>query len=93
MIIKYWIIQGSGKTKRYETFFCIYTKEEVVDLKESIQLEKRRLLRNNEYYEMQSTFDELYKQSCRNYKFKNLMQYIVSEKNILLAYINVKLEM
>jgi group II intron reverse transcriptase/maturase len=39
---------------------------------------------------MQSTFDELYKQSFSNYKFKNLMQYIFSENNILLAYRNIK---
>nr|WP_179208040.1 group II intron reverse transcriptase/maturase [Clostridium diolis] len=59
-------------------------------MKERIQLEKRQLLRNNEYYAMQSAFDELYKQSCSNYKFRNLMQHIISDNNILLAYRNIK---
>ncbi len=39
---------------------------------------------------MQSAFDELYKQSCSNYKFRNLMQHIISDNNILLAYRNIK---
>ncbi|NRT70261.1 group II intron reverse transcriptase/maturase [Clostridium beijerinckii] len=59
-------------------------------MKERIQLEKRQLLRNNEYYAMQSAFDELYNQSCSNYEFRNLMQYIISDNNILLAYRNIK---
>lgn len=68
----------------------VLTKEEVVDLEESFTIEKRQLLRNNEYYTMQHTFDELYNKSCKNYKFSNLMQYITSERNILLAYRNIK---
>jgi len=39
---------------------------------------------------MQDIFDKLYKQSCSNYKFTNLMQYIASKNNILLAYRNIK---
>ncbi|WP_173709796.1 group II intron reverse transcriptase/maturase [Clostridium beijerinckii] len=39
---------------------------------------------------MQSAFDELYNQSCSNYEFRNLMQYIISDNNILLAYRNIK---
>jgi len=54
-----------------------------------MELEKRQSLRNNEYYTMQSTFDNLYEQSCSNYKFRNLMHYIISENNILLAYRNI----
>ncbi|MGL6105212.1 group II intron reverse transcriptase/maturase, partial [Romboutsia sp.] len=53
-------------------------------------LEKRQLLRNNEYYNMQDTFDEIYLNSCNNLKFVNLMDYIASENNILLAYRNIK---
>jgi len=64
--------------------------EEVADLEENLKLEKRQLLRNNEYYTMQNTFDELYNQSCDNKKFTKLMQYITSKNNILLAYRNIK---
>lgn len=62
----------------------------MTDLEESLKLEKRQLLRNNEYYTMQSTFDNLYNQSCNNKKFTKLMQYITSKNNILLAYRNIK---
>jgi RNA-directed DNA polymerase len=64
--------------------------EEIADLKESLKLEKRQLLRNNEYYTIQNVFDNLYNQSCNNKKFTNLMQYITSKNNILLAYRNIK---
>lgn len=57
---------------------------------ENFILEKRQKLRNNEYYDMQDTFDELYKKSCNNYKFSDLMQHITSEQNILLSYRNIK---
>lgn len=60
------------------------------DLKESLKLKKRQSLRNNEYYNIQDTFDNLYSQSCNNYKFTDLMQFITSEQNILLAYRNIK---
>ncbi|MGL5716658.1 MAG: hypothetical protein ACRCX2_26825, partial [Paraclostridium sp.] len=53
-------------------------------------LEKRQLLRNNEYYNMQYNFDKIYLNSCNNNKFANLMDYIASENNILLAYRNIK---
>ncbi|NFG61416.1 group II intron reverse transcriptase/maturase [Clostridium sp. CMCC3677] len=48
------------------------------------------MLRNNEYYTMQSIFDNLYNQSSSNKKFTKLMQYISSKNNILLAYRNIK---
>lgn len=51
---------------------------------------KRKLLRNNEYYNIQDLFDNLYSKSSKNYKFKNLYQYIISEENIKLAYRNIK---
>lgn len=57
---------------------------------ESLKLEKRQSLRNNEYYTMQSIFDNLYNQSSGNKKFTKLMQYISSKNNILLAYRNIK---
>ncbi|MFT5875671.1 MAG: RNA-directed DNA polymerase, partial [Clostridium sp.] len=39
---------------------------------------------------MQDVFDKLHEQSCNNYKFRDLMQHISSEENILLAYRNIK---
>lgn len=59
-------------------------------MKESLKLKKRQLLRNNEYYSIQDTFDTLYSKASKNYKFTDLMQSIVSEQNILLAYRNIK---
>lgn len=59
-------------------------------MRESFELKKRQLLRNNEYYSMQSIFDDLHEKSCKNYKFSNLVQYISNEENILLAYRNIK---
>ncbi|MGY5265995.1 group II intron reverse transcriptase/maturase [Paraclostridium bifermentans] len=65
-------------------------KEEVIDLEESLTLEKRQILRNNEYYDMQKVFDRIYLKSRNNYKFDNLMDYITDKNNILLAYRNIK---
>lgn len=47
-------------------------------------------LRHAEYYGMQETFDNLYKESCTGKKFYNLYDMIISEKNILLAYRSIK---
>ena len=54
------------------------------------KLAKKTSLRNNEYYSTQEIFDKLYKESKANKKFKNLMQLIVSEENIKLAYRNIR---
>jgi len=51
---------------------------------------KRQNLRNNEYYNLQQTFDELYKQSRKGKHFRGLMQIISQKENILLAYRNIK---
>ncbi|WP_226800804.1 group II intron reverse transcriptase/maturase [Aliarcobacter butzleri] len=51
---------------------------------------KRQKLRNNEYYQMQDIQDRLYMQSSKGTKFTHLMEIITSEKNILLAYRNIK---
>ena len=51
---------------------------------------KRQKLRNNEYYQMQDIQDKLYVQSSKGTKFTHLMEIITSEKNILLAYRNIK---
>ncbi|MDO4534622.1 MAG: group II intron reverse transcriptase/maturase [Clostridium perfringens] len=58
-------------------------------MKESL-LKKKQKLRNNEYYNMQDTVDSLYKASKNGYKFTELMKFITSEENILLAYRNIK---
>ena len=54
------------------------------------KLLKRQKLRNNEYYDMQSVFDELYENSLANCEFKNLLSIITTEENIRLAYRNLK---
>lgn len=47
-------------------------------------------LRHNEYYDMQNVFDELYDKSAKGSEFHDLMDIILSENNILLAYRNIK---
>ena len=47
-------------------------------------------LRYNEYYDMQAELDELYDKSTRGETFDNLMDLILDERNILLAYRNIK---
>lgn len=42
------------------------------------------------YYDMQSTFDDLYEKALNNKNFKHLYEIIVSRNNILLAYRNIK---
>jgi len=51
---------------------------------------KKQKLRNNEYYETQSVFDELYAKSVDGKSFTDLMKIIMDENNILLAYRNIK---
>lgn len=51
---------------------------------------KDQKLRHNEYYDMQSKYDELYAKSKKGFVFKNLMEIIQSDKNIRLAYRNIK---
>ena len=51
---------------------------------------KKDKLRYNEYYDMQSVYDELYQQSRNNNNFYKLMEVIGSEQNIRLAYRNLK---
>ncbi len=47
-------------------------------------------MRYNEYYDTQEVFDNLYKKSKEGHKFKNLMDIITSDENLLLAYRNIK---
>lgn len=51
---------------------------------------KDQKIRHNEYYDMQSKYDELYAKSKKGFVFKNLMEIIQSDKNIRLAYRNIK---
>jgi len=51
---------------------------------------KKQKLRNNEYYDMQRTFDELHAKSVDGNIFTDLMKIIMDENNILLAYRNIK---
>lgn len=53
-------------------------------------LEKRKKLRHNEYYDIQEIFDELYSQSQQGKYFRNLISIMKSKKNIRLAYRNIK---
>lgn len=54
------------------------------------KFKKRQLLRNNEYYDIQKIFDELYEKSLNGKMFDNLLSLILNEQNILLAYRNIK---
>ena len=47
-------------------------------------------IRHNEYYNMQNVIDSLYEQSKQNVIFTDLMDIILSEENILMAYRNIK---
>ena len=51
---------------------------------------KKQKLRNAEYYDCQAKQDELYLLSCESYIFKDLLNIITAEENILLAYRNIK---
>lgn len=47
-------------------------------------------LRNNEYFGLQTTFDNLYTESKSGRYFTDLYDLIVSDENILLAFRNLK---
>jgi len=69
--------------------------KEAVDLTGDTALEKpkalkKQKLRNNEYYETQSVFDELHAKSAEGKTFTDLMKIVMDENNILLAYRNIK---
>ena len=51
---------------------------------------KRQKARNAEYYDMQRTQDDLYKRSLDKQNFVKLMDIIQCDKNIMLAYRNIK---
>jgi len=51
---------------------------------------KKQQLRNNEYYDTQETQDLLFRKSKEGYIFKDLISIIINDKNIALAYRNIK---
>lgn len=51
---------------------------------------KRKKLRHNEYYDMQTCFDNLYAQSVNGQNFYGLLELMSSNENIRLAYRNIK---
>ncbi|MEB2301132.1 group II intron reverse transcriptase/maturase [Lysinibacillus xylanilyticus] len=57
--------------------------------KQSVELKDSKL-RHAEYYGMTDIFDSLYLKSSENANFKNLMQYVILDDNLLLAYRNIK---
>ena len=54
------------------------------------KVKKKAAIRYNEYYDMQTTFDKLYDLSKKGVNHYNLMDIILSEQNILLAYRSIK---
>ncbi|NGU67392.1 group II intron reverse transcriptase/maturase [Clostridium perfringens] len=54
------------------------------------KVKKKQLLRNNEYYNTQELYDNLYQLSLENKNFNNLLELILKDENILLAYRNIK---
>lgn len=51
---------------------------------------KIKKLRYNEYYDIQGIMDDLYNKSKKQIPFKNLMEIILDERNIALAYRSIK---
>ena len=67
------------------------TKTKTKKIKPEItKRKKKKTLRHNEYYNMQDTYDKLYADSKNNKIFKNLLEIILDDKNIELAYRNIK---
>ena len=62
----------------------------MVTANKSKQKPKTESLRHAEYYDMQSTFDELFAKSANGEMFDRLVPLIFSRDNILLAYRNIK---
>lgn len=61
-----------------------------METKEKKKVKKKKKLRNNEYYLTQNMFDKLYTEGLSGKKFYDLMQFILTDENILLAYRNIK---
>ncbi len=57
---------------------------------EYTELNKKQKLRHNEYYDTQEIYDNLYKESKEGKIFTKLYELVVDERNIKLAYRNIK---
>ena len=57
---------------------------------ETNKSKKKSTLRHNEYYNMQDVYDKLYEDSKNDKIFKSLLELILDERNIELAYRNIK---
>lgn len=68
----------------------MYNTERKEILKKQTKTLKKNSLRYNEYYNMQKTFDNLYKQSQNNSKFNKLYDIITDNRNLILAYRTIK---
>ena len=55
-----------------------------------LPMTKQKKLRHSEYYDLQPVFDKLYADSQNGKIFTKLMEIIISEENIRLAYRNIK---
>lgn len=55
-----------------------------------VESKKKSNLRFNEYYDTQDMYDNLYTKGKEGYKHKDLLKYILDERNILLAYRTIK---
>jgi group II intron reverse transcriptase/maturase len=67
-----------------------FRKERLPTVAVKQKILKRQKLRNAEYYDFQKVQDKLYAKSRKNAVFQNLMQYVLMEENIKLAYRNIK---
>jgi group II intron reverse transcriptase/maturase len=65
------------------------TKTEIKETNKA-KRKKKSALRHNEYYDMQDVYDKLYEDSKNDKIFKNLLEIVVDERNIELAYRNIK---
>ena len=66
------------------------TTETETKIIEANKRKKKSTLRHNEYYNMQDIYDKLYEDSKNDKIFKNLLELILDERNIELAYRNIK---
>lgn len=66
------------------------SKKLKIDFTRNDVLKTKRQIRATEYYGMQETFDQLYKDSKAGKKYTKIMEIISSKDNILLAYRNLK---
>jgi len=76
-------------TKRNETYhFIMNGGDSLTDNNQ--RRKKKQKLRNNEYYDFQEVLDTLYARSKSGYRFHRLYELIIDERNIKLAYRNIK---